>query len=503
MQAKIRHLRHQDDGVHLITFALYHSALDLRHQRQNAMKVQGELTCCRGIANGLTNARKNYVRRDPRLVLLLPMICIGAVGCSNRQNSQTAQNAPPPAEDGNLAPLSGQQQLAPTSAPPPPATSYTAADYPEVADNAQPVYAPNPPPPLPDYNQPPCPGDGYIWTPGYWNYANSGYYWVPGVWVLAPYVGALWTPPWWGFYEGRYRWHPGYWGTHIGFYGGVNYGHGYTGHGYYGGYWNRNTFVYNRSASNVNTNLVHNVYDQRVNVQENSRASYNGGPRGIDARPLAAEVAALRETHTRPVAVQVEHVRAAESNREQFASVNGGRPKQMAQARPLATPNRAPAARPAPEQQVRAATSNVPARPETPLARPEPNRPNQARPETRPGIPERQAPQAAARSLPESRPRQPQPERSQPERSTRQARPETPARAMPQARPEPAPRAAQARPEPQREARPEPQREARPTAAARPAPQSRPAPEAHPAPQQRPASRPAPREKPEREKPDK
>ncbi|MGD1098187.1 MAG: hypothetical protein ABSB35_40140 [Bryobacteraceae bacterium] len=24
------------------------------------------------------------------------------------------------------------------------------------------------PPPLPAYEQPICPGDGYIWTPGYW-----------------------------------------------------------------------------------------------------------------------------------------------------------------------------------------------------------------------------------------------------------------------------------------------------------------------------------------------
>ena len=37
------------------------------------------------------------------------------------------------------------------------------------------------PPALPIYAQPMCPGDGYIWTPGYWSYDDDGgYYWVPG-----------------------------------------------------------------------------------------------------------------------------------------------------------------------------------------------------------------------------------------------------------------------------------------------------------------------------------
>ena len=43
------------------------------------------------------------------------------------------------------------------------------------------IEANQPPPPLPVYAQPACPGDGYLWTPGYWNYASAGYYWVPGV----------------------------------------------------------------------------------------------------------------------------------------------------------------------------------------------------------------------------------------------------------------------------------------------------------------------------------
>ena len=55
------------------------------------------------------------------------------------------------------------------------------------------------PPELPVYEQPVCPGDGYIWTPGYWAWDGEDYYWVPGTWVLAPQVGYFWTPPYWGW----------------------------------------------------------------------------------------------------------------------------------------------------------------------------------------------------------------------------------------------------------------------------------------------------------------
>ena len=34
---------------------------------------------------------------------------------------------------------------------------------------------------------------------------------------------------------GAFFWHEGYWGPHVGFYGGINYGFGYWGHGYEGG----------------------------------------------------------------------------------------------------------------------------------------------------------------------------------------------------------------------------------------------------------------------------
>src|SRR5882672_460024 len=81
------------------------------------------------------------------------------------------------------------------------------------------------PAPLPVYEQPVAPDDGYIWTPGYWSWDDDAgdYYWVPGTWVLAPQPGYLWTPGWWGWENSVYLWHGGYWGPHVGFYGGVNY----------------------------------------------------------------------------------------------------------------------------------------------------------------------------------------------------------------------------------------------------------------------------------------
>src|SRR5271155_5141198 len=122
------------------------------------------------------------------------------------------------------------------------------------------------PPALPVYAQPVCPGDGYLWTPGYWAWGDdfNDYYWVPGTWVEPPEVGFLWTPGYWGWGGGRYIFNDGYWGPHIGFYGGINYGFGYFGVGFQGGRWDGGHFFYNRAVTNVNVTVIHNVYDKTV-----------------------------------------------------------------------------------------------------------------------------------------------------------------------------------------------------------------------------------------------
>lgn len=189
------------------------------------------------------------------------------------------------------------------------------------------------PPALPVYSQPACPGDGYIWTPGYWAYGPVGYYWVPGTWVLAPEPGFLWTPGYWGWGGGFYAWHPGYWGPHVGFYGGINYGYGYFGAGYAGGYWSGRTFYYNRSVNNVTVTNVH-IYNKTVNNVTENRVSFNGGRGGVNMRPTHEQEIAERERHIQPTEMQSHHENAARENRDLWASNNHGRPAIAATARP-------------------------------------------------------------------------------------------------------------------------------------------------------------------------
>jgi hypothetical protein len=185
------------------------------------------------------------------------------------------------------------------------------------------------PPALVVYTQPPCPYDGYLWTPGYWAYGDDGYFWVPGVWVSPPEPGFLWTPCWWGYSGGIYGFHSGYWGPHVGFYGGVNYGYGYGGSGFYGGRWEGGSFRYNTAVVNVNRTVVHNTYIDRTvirNTVVNNHTSFNGGPGGIAARPSAQEEVALREHHVAATSAQQSHQQTAGHDRNQFAAVNHGRP---------------------------------------------------------------------------------------------------------------------------------------------------------------------------------
>ena len=184
------------------------------------------------------------------------------------------------------------------------------------------------PPALPVYEQPICPGDGYLWTPGYWAWDPDfdDYYWVPGTWVLAPEVGFLWTPPWWGWGGAGFFFHEGFWGPTIGFYGGINYGFGYFGTGFVGGRWDGGHFFYNRAVMNVNVTDIHNVYNTTIENRNVSHVSYNGGQGGIDARATPEEEAAARERHIGPVAAQTQHIAAARGNPELRASRNQGRP---------------------------------------------------------------------------------------------------------------------------------------------------------------------------------
>src|ERR1035441_708610 len=330
------------------------------------------------------------------------VLTFGVAGCNkNNTPDNSAQNQPAqadqsrnPADTANLAPTDGTQ--APGTHQQPPASQPAQQTYQQPANQpaqqayqqpapaqqqgaqeqnysnnesdtgsqdtsyGQPVLqAQQPPPPLPEYSQPPIPGNGYLWTPGYWSYAPQGYFWVPGVWAMPPQVGFLWTPGYWGFSAGMYQFNYGFWGQYVGYYGGINYGFGYGGMGYQGGYWSGNRFNYNRSVNNVNITNV-SVYNRSINNTTIDRASYNG-PGGITRQPMAAENAALRQQRIPPMSTQMQHQQAAAQNRQQFASVNHGRPAEFAATKPIAAgrpiapviPART-AAQPRPQQQQRA-----------------------------------------------------------------------------------------------------------------------------------------------------
>ncbi len=214
------------------------------------------------------------------------------------------------------------------------------------------------PPVLPVYAQPICPGDGYLWTPGYWANTGAGYYWVPGAWVLAPQPGLLWTPGYWGFAGGLYAWHTGYWGPHVGFYGGVNYGFGYGGVGFVGGRWEGGHFAYNTAVMHVNTRVVHNTYVDRTVIHNTTinRTSFNG-PGGINARPGREEQAAAGERHFGATPQQASHERVA-MNRP--AGGNGVRPAGNAGRPAYAAHPAASAVRPQSQPRAEARPNNQP-----------------------------------------------------------------------------------------------------------------------------------------------
>jgi hypothetical protein len=218
-----------------------------------------------------------------------------------------------------------------------------------MGDDNEGAYADQAPPPIPDYDQPPVPDPNEIWQPGYWAWGANGYYWVPGTWVEPPQTGYLWTPGYWQYDQNRYAWNAGYWALAVGFYGGVNYGAGYYGHGYVGGRWSNNTFRYNTSVTHVDTTRIRNVYVDRsviVNNTTNVRVSYNGGPRGVQARPTAQQQTVAHTRHIAMTPAQQQHVQTAAHDPRLLATVNHNVPPVMAVARPLSTTNR-PVAAPA------------------------------------------------------------------------------------------------------------------------------------------------------------
>ena len=185
------------------------------------------------------------------------------------------------------------------------------------------------PPPLPSYEQPPLPQAGYLWVPGFWAWRNPipDYYWVPGTWVQPPREGLLWTPPYWSRVDGGYVFHAGYWAEQVGFYGGIDYGYGYTGDGYQGGRWENGVFSYNRAVNNLGSLVIAGVYDQAVAAgTKEVRVSFNGGSGGTTARPTASQQALADARHIEATAEQQKHFELAAMDRALYSRLNHGEP---------------------------------------------------------------------------------------------------------------------------------------------------------------------------------
>jgi hypothetical protein len=189
------------------------------------------------------------------------------------------------------------------------------------------------PPPLPSYSQPAIPGRGYIWVPGYWGWNGTGYYWVPAYWARPPAAGLLWTPGYWAWNDTNrdYVFHSGFWAKTVGFYGGINYGFGYTGEGYHGGLWQNHQFVYNRAVNDLGTAHVASYANQVFAPA--SHISYEGGRGGTTTRPTPGQLATARGDRVGPTPVQIRNQQTASRIRNQRYSANKGAPPLTAFAR--------------------------------------------------------------------------------------------------------------------------------------------------------------------------
>jgi hypothetical protein len=122
----------------------------------------------------------------------------------------------------------------------------------------------------------------------------------------------------------------------VGFYGGINYGHGYAGTGYKGGRWDRGTFRYNRAVSNVDARHVRHVYGAPMArpVRPVNRVSFSGGKAVARVLPTARERQFESAGHAGPRPEQVAHENAARGMPTQRVAVPRRVPQVVATPKP-------------------------------------------------------------------------------------------------------------------------------------------------------------------------
>jgi hypothetical protein len=94
----------------------------------------------------------------------------------------------------------------------------------------------------------------------------------------------------------------------VGYYGGINYGFGYSGVGYDGGRWVGHSFAYNSAVSHVSPNVIHTYQETAPTHVAATHVSYNGGAGGTRAVPSAEERAAARQPRIVPPIQQAQLV---------------------------------------------------------------------------------------------------------------------------------------------------------------------------------------------------
>jgi hypothetical protein len=76
---------------------------------------------------------------------------------------------------------------------------------------AQTVIRVAPPPPVQSGVIGVAPGQGYVWTNGYYRWYGGRYVWVAGHWVRPPRAGMIWVQPRWVHQGGGWVFYKGYW----------------------------------------------------------------------------------------------------------------------------------------------------------------------------------------------------------------------------------------------------------------------------------------------------
>jgi hypothetical protein len=73
------------------------------------------------------------------------------------------------------------------------------------------IYIGRTPPPLRYEVRPAMPGEGYVWTEGYWGNQGGRYVWRAGAWQRPPYEGGYWSHPHYDHYQQGWQMHEGHW----------------------------------------------------------------------------------------------------------------------------------------------------------------------------------------------------------------------------------------------------------------------------------------------------